>query len=145
MLHDELDAKYGFGLPWWVYALAILALCFGCAYRGIVISVRFLMTMGVRDRRRALPGRHRAGAPRARRAQRGRLQPGQHSFPTGFFLAIVLSIFAFTGFESAAAVGEESRDPHRLVPTAIVGSLVLLGSFYVSAPGVCRSAGAPTT
>jgi amino acid transporter len=50
---------------------------------------------------------------------------------SGFFLAIVLSIFAFTGFESAAAVGEESRDPKRLVPRAISGSLALIGLFYV--------------
>src|SRR6202000_3507352 len=49
----------------------------------------------------------------------------------GFVLAIVLSIFAFTGFESAAAVGEESRNPKRLVPIAISGSLILIGAFYV--------------
>ncbi len=56
--------------------------------------------------------------------------PGSITDGSGFFLAIVLSIFAFTGFESAAAVGEESRDPKRLVPFAIVGSLTLIGVFY---------------
>jgi amino acid transporter len=56
--------------------------------------------------------------------------PGSITDGSAFFLAIVLSIFAFTGFESAAAVGEESRDPKRLVPFAIVGSLVLIGLFY---------------
>src|ERR1700759_1902217 len=40
VLHDELSAKYGFGLPWWAYALAILAICRACAFRGIVISFR---------------------------------------------------------------------------------------------------------
>src|SRR6201985_669759 len=43
VLHDELSAKVGLALPWWSYALAILATCFACAYRGIVISVRFLL------------------------------------------------------------------------------------------------------
>src|SRR4030095_14811325 len=57
--------------------------------------------------------------------------PANVQNPSGFFLAIVLSIFAFTGFESAAAVGEESRDPKRIVPKAIIGSLVLIGLFYV--------------
>src|SRR6201995_4432258 len=47
VLHDELSAKYGFGAPWWAYALVILAICLACAYRGIVISVRFLITMSL--------------------------------------------------------------------------------------------------
>src|ERR1700759_1164978 len=47
VLHDELSSKYGFRLAWWVYALVILAICLACAYRGIVISVRFLVTMSL--------------------------------------------------------------------------------------------------
>ena len=47
VLQDELTAKIGFGLPWWVYALAILVVCFACAYRGIVISIRFLVVMSM--------------------------------------------------------------------------------------------------
>jgi hypothetical protein len=48
--------------------------------------------------------------------------PAHIGSSSGFFLAIVLSIFAFTGFESAAAVGEgipcsspwSTRDSYRL-------------------------------
>lgn len=132
VLHDELDAKYGFGLPWWVYALAILVVCFACAYRGIVISVRFLVIMSMFEIAVGLglaltgvvnPGRGGLNV--------SGFNPGNIGSSSGFFLAIVLSIFAFTGFESAAAVGEESRDPKRLVPRAITGSLVLIGAFYV--------------
>jgi len=55
VLHDELSSKYGFGLPWWVYALVILGVCFACAYRGIVISIR----SGRRERVRFQPVPHR--------------------------------------------------------------------------------------
>lgn len=132
VLQDELTAKYGLGLPWWVYALAILLICFLCAYRGIVISIRFLVVMSMFEiavgLTLALTGLLHPGPGGV---NLGGFNPGGITDSSGFFLAIVLSIFAFTGFESAAAVGEESRDPKRLIPRAILGSLVLVGAFYV--------------
>ena len=132
VLHDELSSKYGFGLPWWAYAVVILAICFACAYRGIVISVRFLVIMSVFEIAVGL-GLSLSGLfnPGPGGLNFSGFNPAHIGSSSGFFLAIVLSIFAFTGFESAAAVGEESRDPKRLVPKAIAGSLVLIGAFYV--------------
>ncbi|MCW2817258.1 MAG: family permease [Marmoricola sp.] len=132
VLHDELSPKYGIGIPWWVYALAIFAVCFLCAYRGIVISVRFLVIMSVFEilvgLSLSLTGVFNPGPGGVNVAG---FNPGNITDSSGFFLAIVLSIFAFTGFESAAAVADESRDPKRLVPRAIFGSLILVGAFYV--------------
>ena len=132
VLHDELNSRYGFGLPWWVYSLAILAICFGCAYRGIVISLRFLIVMSIFEIAvglgLALTGIFNPGPGGVTASG---FNPARIGSSSGFFLAIVLSIFAFTGFESAAAVGEESRDPKRIIPRAISGSLILIGAFYV--------------
>ncbi|MDH2443314.1 APC family permease [Amnibacterium sp. CER49] len=131
VLQDELDGKYHVGIPWWVYATVILAICLLCAYRGIVISIKFLVVMSCFEMVVGLA-----------LALSGLLLPGKGGVNldgfnplnihngSGFFLAIVLSIFAFTGFESAAVVGEESRDPRRIIPKAIIGSLVLIGLFY---------------
>ncbi|WP_329057921.1 APC family permease [Amycolatopsis sp. NBC_01480] len=132
VLHDELDSKYGFGVPWWAYALVILAICFACAYRGIVISIRFLVVMSLFEIAVGL-GLSLTGlfSPGPGGVNAEGFNPANIGDSSGFFLAIVLSIFAFTGFESAAAVGEESKDPKRLVPRAIAGSLVLIGAFYV--------------
>lgn len=132
VLQDELSAKYGLGLPWWVYSLGIFAICFLCAYRGIVISVRVLVVMTVFEilvgLSLALTGVLNPGPGGVNFSG---FNPANITNTSGFFLAIVLSIFAFTGFESAAAVADESRDPKRLVPRAILGSLVLVGAFYV--------------
>ena len=132
VLQDQLTAGYGFALPWWVYALAIFAVCFFCAYRGIVISVRLLVIMTIFEilvgLALALTGVFNPG-PGGVNVEG--FNPANIQDSSGFFLAIVLSIFAFTGFESAAAVADESRDPQRLVPRAIFGSLVLVGAFYV--------------
>ncbi|MFJ6988675.1 MULTISPECIES: APC family permease [unclassified Streptomyces] len=132
ILHDELDGKYGFGLPWWAYALVMLVVCFACAYRGIVISIRFLVVMTMFEIVVGL-GLAMTGLfdPGPGGVNATGFNPAHIGDSSGFFLAIVLSIFAFTGFESAAAVGEESRDPVRFVPRAIIGSLVLIGAFYV--------------
>ena len=132
ILQDELGGKYGVLIPWWVYAVAILLVCFACAYRGIVISIKFLVVMTIFEMAVGL-GLALAGimAPGPGGVNLEGFNPANIQDGSGFFLAIVLSIFAFTGFESAAAVGEESRDPKRIVPRAIIGSLVLIGLFYV--------------
>ncbi|MEU1970766.1 APC family permease [Microbacterium sp. NPDC019599] len=132
ILQDELGGKYGIMIPWWVYATAILVVCFACAYRGIVISIKFLVVMTIFEMLVGL-GLAVAGliAPGPGGLNLEGFNPANIQNGSGFFLAVVLSIFAFTGFESAAAVGEESRDPKRIVPRAIIGSLVLIGLFYV--------------
>lgn len=132
VLHDELLAEYGFGLPWWVYAAVILALCFTVAFRGIVISARFMIVMGLFEIAVGL-GLAVTGVfdPGPGGVTAAGFNPANIPSSSGFFLAVVLSIFAFTGFESAATIGEESRDPHRIIPRSIVGSVAAIGVFYV--------------
>ncbi|WP_180357884.1 APC family permease [Streptomyces sp. NP160] len=132
VLQDELSSAYGVSVPWWVYAAVILAVCFLCAYRGIGISIKFLVVMTCFEMAVGL-GLALTGlfSPGPGGVNVDGFNPANISSSSGFFLAVVLSIFAFTGFESAAAVGEESRDPRRIIPRAITGSLVLIGLFYV--------------
>lgn len=49
----------------------------------------------------------------------------------GIVVGMVLAIFAFVGFESAGALGQEARDPARSVPRAILWSLGIIGVFYL--------------
>src|SRR4051794_19512669 len=49
----------------------------------------------------------------------------------GVFKGMVFAILAFIGFEAAAPLGEEARDPRRNIPRAVVGSAVVIGIFYV--------------
>ena len=50
---------------------------------------------------------------------------------SGVFKGMVFAILAFIGFEAAAPLGEEAKQPRRTVPIAVVGSAVLIGLFYV--------------
>jgi amino acid transporter len=49
----------------------------------------------------------------------------------GVVVGMVLAIFAFVGFESAGALGQEARDPAKSVPRAILWSAGIVGVFYL--------------
>jgi amino acid transporter len=49
----------------------------------------------------------------------------------GVLQGAVFAFTAFIGFESAAPLAEESRDPRRIVPRAIFYSALLIGLFFV--------------
>jgi amino acid transporter len=50
---------------------------------------------------------------------------------SGVFKGMVFAILAFIGFEAAAPLGEEAKNPRRTVPRAVVGSAIAIGIFYV--------------
>ncbi len=45
--------------------------------------------------------------------------------------AIVFAIFSYVGFESAASLGKEARDPARVIPKAILWTAISSGLFFV--------------
>jgi amino acid transporter len=45
--------------------------------------------------------------------------------------AMIYGIVAFAGFETAAALGEEARNPRRSVPASMAGVVVVTGVFYL--------------
>lgn len=47
------------------------------------------------------------------------------------FLTFSLAVLAFGGFEASAPLAEETRNPRRNVPIAVVGSVVISGLIYV--------------
>lgn len=70
-----------------------------------------------------------------------------------FFGTVLLGAFTFTGFDSAAALADETQEPHRAVPTgiiravvisAVIGMLFLLG-ITLAAPGDWEAVGGATS
>src|ERR1700733_14287115 len=57
------------------------------------------------------------------------------TWPSGLssdvLLAFSLAVLAFGGFEAAAPLAEETRNPRRAVPVAVVGAVVISGIIYV--------------
>jgi amino acid transporter len=49
----------------------------------------------------------------------------------GITQAIVFGIFSFVGFESAASLGKETKNPHTTIPKAIIWTAVSSGLFFM--------------
>ena len=61
--------------------------------------------------------------------------PGQTSLfgvtGGGVLGGILLGILLFVGFEAAASIGEESEDPRRSIPRALIGTVAVAAGFFV--------------
>ena len=49
----------------------------------------------------------------------------------GITQAIVFGIFSFVGFESAASLGKETKNPKVIIPRAIIGTAIFSGIFFM--------------
>lgn len=50
---------------------------------------------------------------------------------SGILAGAVYAFLAFIGFDAAAPLGEEAKDPRRTIKWAVIGSVVLVGVFFV--------------
>lgn len=132
VLQTEIAQNYGIDIPWQVIAALILLAVGWIAYKGIKTSGKMLTVLSVVEMlivaALAVGGLLSPGEGGVSLAG---FNPANSTSSHGFFLAVVLSIFAFTGWEGAAAVAEEARNPRKVIPQAIIGSLILLGVYYV--------------
>ncbi len=100
-----------------MWTVAILGLVTYLGYRGIRVSGKTLMIFSVIEMvivvALSLSGLISPGPGGLTLAG---FSPGSSTNLNGFYLAVVFSIFAFTGWEWAAAVAEETRDLRWAIP-----------------------------
>jgi amino acid transporter len=134
ILAGELKSNYNIDLPWlwWAFIIVGAPLIAFLQYRGIEISARALVITGGLEMlivlSLALTGFFNPG-------------PGGFSFAvfnpanipafSGFALAIVLGVQGLTGWEAAAPLAEETKDPKRNTPRSVMLSIIILGAFLV--------------
>jgi amino acid transporter len=123
----------GINLPWPAYFVLAIALVFALCYWGIRQSLRVDLAFlafelaacvafagVVLFRVGSGPGLSAEPFTTAGVPQNGDL-----------IIGIVLAVLSFIGFETAATLGEETRDPHRNIPRAVYSSMIVVGIFYV--------------
>ena len=128
----QLKAQLGWNLPWPVLVtIGILFVSF-FLYRGIRISAKTMMILACIEITIlvafAVTGILMAG-PGGVNTLPFQVDPKFHI--SGVALGVVFAIFAFTGFEAVAPMAEETTNPRRNLPIAIVVSLLIMGAFYV--------------
>src|SRR2546426_11359881 len=137
ILQQELRSNLGINWPWFMAAFMIVVIT-GVAllqYRGIKISGRALLVLGLIEMGLVVllgiwaianPGPGGVNFLSYNPA----LIPSQGGI-AGFALAVVFSLQAFTGWDGAAPLAEETANPTKNVSRAVIGSIILLGVLLV--------------
>jgi amino acid transporter len=132
VLEPELEARYSVTIPWWIWVVAIVGVVTLLAFGGIAISGRMLLISGVLEIvimvALAIWGLADPG-PGGFSAEP--LNPGHFGDAPDMFLAVVFSIFAFSGWEATAPLAEESKQPRRYVVLGMIGSVIILAVYFV--------------
>lgn len=133
-VHDTLAAEFSWTpLPITAWALVLLALVAVIMYAGVALSTRAQLVLALISIATVLlfslwvvakvgGGNHVLKA----------FDPA--SSPTGWSgiaFGIVYGVLLFTGFETAANLGEETEHPRRDIPRAVLASVLIVGAFYL--------------
>jgi amino acid transporter len=130
--HDILDG-YGISVPWPVISLVFAALMLTLSWRGIAGSLKTALTLFALEVGvivlLSLVILAKGGADGL--SATPLLPSSSPDGLSGIALGMVFGVLSFVGFESAATLGEEVRDPRRHVPRGIFGAVLLVGVIYL--------------
>ncbi|MBO0804747.1 MAG: APC family permease [Nocardiopsaceae bacterium] len=128
-----------FGWPaglWWPWSVLGLAIVFAVGYFGVRASARMGTILGIFEIAvfvvmAVLLVIHAGGHNTASVFTTKYTPAGQYHGLSGVIAGSVFTTLAFLGFESAAPLAEEARNPRRTVQLAVLLSTLLIGALYV--------------
>jgi amino acid transporter len=132
-IHDTIQAEFNVTpLPDIGWDLILAALLAVVLYAGVALSTRVQLTLALISVIAVLVFSinviARAGSHGASHA----FSPsGSPTGWSGIFFGVLYGVLLFTGFETAANLGEETRHPKRDIPRAILISVLAIAGFYV--------------
>jgi len=130
---DFLKQAYKIKIPYWVLGLAYTAILFCVLYFGIKISTRIQLTLVMVSATIVTiflvyvivkVGGGNSIKP---------FNPGSAHGVGNFFYGVLYAILLFVGFESAANLAEETSEPKRYIPRAVLLSVAIVTVFFVVA------------
>ncbi|MBJ7336076.1 APC family permease [Mycolicibacterium sp.] len=130
-MNDLVTSHGGPEIPWYLWAVAMMAVVAVLGYRhielsGKVLGVLLLCEVGIVliiDAAVIVNGGGDAGFSAAA------LSPSQF-FAGAPGIALIFALAGYIGFEATAVFRDEARDPARTIPRATYIALVLIGAFY---------------
>ncbi|WP_170301431.1 APC family permease [Saccharopolyspora hirsuta] len=134
-VHDTLRTEFGNGvLPVWAWQVAMLVVAVSIAYVGVHISIKAQLVLALVSML-VLVGFFvflifNAGSANSPVAFTPAASPDGWS---GVLFGVLYGVLLFTGFEAAANLAEETEDPGRNIPRAVVTSVVIAAAFFLLA------------
>ena len=131
-LQSTLASEYSITFHWWYFMVFLIALVALTAWRGIELSTGLVVVLGITEiiivLALAISGFLDPGSGGVNLQW---LNPSNAPSGHGLFLGVVFAIFAISGWDAAAPLGEESEDPKKTIPRGVMGSIIILGVFLV--------------
>ncbi len=134
-IHSTIESELGSQtIPGWAWTLLLVAGLGLLAYLGVQVSTRFqlvmaLVSLSVLSAFFVYLVVHLGGANRAAAFEPSSAADGWK----GIFLGVLYGVLLFVGFETSANLAEETPDPERHIPFAVLFSAGLALAFFVLA------------
>ncbi len=133
---DVVKNEIGWNIGWWPWVLVSGGIVFFLTYRDVRLSTKAGVVLGAIEI--AIFGAlaiwmliSNYDTLNLQAFNPANVNPDASSDLSGIFKGMVFGILAFIGFEAAAPLGEEARNPRWTIPRAVIGSAVIVGLFYV--------------
>ncbi|MQY36090.1 hypothetical protein SRB17_40870 [Streptomyces sp. RB17] len=128
-----LRDQTGVHLPWWAFALLMLAINATGTWFGISVAEKLLVALLATEvtvlAAMAVSVALHGGGPHG--FTLAPVNPVNAFKGTSAGLGLFFAFWSWVGFESTAMYGEESRDPKKIIPKATMISVLGVGVFYV--------------
>ncbi len=133
VFNAALQANYAnVSFPWWATFLIAGAFVTLVIYRGIEITGKTQLILGGLEILILLAvSVHALISPGAGGITWAPFDPANATKGSDLFVAVILAVFTFSGFESTAPLAEETSNPRKNVPRAMLISLVIVGVFVI--------------
>ncbi len=135
-VHDSLLPAFSVGpwLPVWAWDTILAVLLFAALYFGVQISTRVQLTLALLSIAVVLIffatviGKLGSANDLAKA-----FDPTPTDGFSGILFGVLYGVLIFVGFETAANLAEETADPKRSIPRAVLGAVVLVSLWYLIA------------
>lgn len=131
LVTQTLGSYLNWTIPWWVISLVVAAALFAVNHFGIRVATRVQLTLTGLS---VIPLLILAVAIIIQGGDAGNtfqaFNPTQVPL-NGIFVGVLFAITLFIGFETSASLGEETANPQRSIPRAVIFTVLIAAAFYL--------------
>jgi amino acid transporter len=131
-IQDFLKSAYNIGIPYWVAGLGFTVVLFAVLYFGIKISTRIQLAL-VLFSASIVTVFLIYVITQAPKLSAEPFNPGSAHGVGNFFFGVLYAILLFVGFESSANLAEETSNPKKYIPRAVLLSVGIVLVYFVVA------------